>query len=231
MRLRSPWRRPGDDLHAPYLNEVFMTSSPRPQPRGVHAAISQIEARVVLLALFVGSMWVVFIVSAILPGLQLTRHGVAPRSLWGLQGVLFAPWLHANLAHLMANTGGLLILGWLCMWPRIAGFGEATIGAMLGAGLCAWTLGAPYSVHIGASGLVFGYAGYLVARGFYTRNILSVGVALFVAFSYGASMLLGALPLFPGISWQSHVGGALGGILAARASANLRLRERKFLRI
>lgn len=182
----------------------------------------QIKARVALLALFVGSMWAVFFVSAALPFLQLNRHGVVPRTMSGLQGILFAPWLHAGLWHIMANTGGLIVLGWLAMWPRVANFWHATIGAMLGAGLCAWLLGAPYSVHIGASGVVFGYAGYLVARGFYTRSILSMLVALFVASSYGLSMLFGALPIYPGVSWQSHVGGALGGIIAARLSRSAR---------
>jgi membrane associated rhomboid family serine protease len=164
-------------------------------------------------------MWMVFFLSAALPFLHLNQHGVVPRTLSGLQGIVFAPWLHANLMHLVANTGGLVILGWLCMWPRTANFWQATIGAMLGAGLCAWLLGAPYTVHIGASGLVFGYAGYLVARGYYTRHVLAMVVALFVAGSYGLTMLFGLMPIYPGVSWQSHLGGALGGILAARAAA------------
>jgi membrane associated rhomboid family serine protease len=192
----------------------------------VHNTIAQIEARVLVLALFVGSMWAVFFVSAAVPALQLCRHGVVPRTISGLQGVVFAPWLHASLGHIMANTGGLVILGWLAMWPRISNFVAATIGAMLGGGLCAWVLGSPHSVHLGASGLVFGYAGYLVARGFYTRNLLAILVAAFVAFSYGLTMLLGFLPLYPGISWQTHLGGALGGILAARIGAGSRARAR-----
>ncbi|WP_244862794.1 rhomboid family intramembrane serine protease [Paraburkholderia aspalathi] len=171
-----------------------------------------------LLAVFVGSIWATFFLSVSMPFLHLNRHGVVPRTLSGLQGILFAPWLHAGLWHITANTGGLLVLGWLTMWPRIANFWQATAGAILGAGLCAWLLGAPYSVHIGASGVVFGYAGYLVARGVYTRSIISILVALFVASSYGLSMLLGALPLYPGVSWPSHLGGAIGGIIAARLS-------------
>jgi hypothetical protein len=99
--------------------------------------LAQLRARVLLLAVFVGSMWVVFLLSAALPFLHLNRYGVVPRTLGGLQGILFAPWLHASMMHLVANTGGLLILGWLCMWPRIDNFWQATIGAMLGAGLCA----------------------------------------------------------------------------------------------
>lgn len=89
---------------------------------------------------------------------------------------------------------------------------------MIGAGLCAWLLGSPHSVHIGASGVVFGYAGYLIARGLYTRNVLSALVALFVAGTYGFSLFFGLLPFTPGISWQSHLGGAIGGFLVARLS-------------
>jgi membrane associated rhomboid family serine protease len=187
-----------------------------------NSPLTQLRARVLLLAAFVASIWMVFFLSAALPFLHLNRHGVVPRTLGGLQGILFAPWLHASLTHLLANTGGLVILGWLCMWPRIANFWQATIGAMLGAGLCAWLLGAPYTVHIGASGLVFGYAGYLVARGYYTRHFLAMLVALFVAASYGLTMLFGLMPIYPGVSWQSHLGGALGGILAARAAVRSR---------
>jgi membrane associated rhomboid family serine protease len=184
--------------------------------------IEQIRARILLLGAFVGSMWLVFFLSAALPSLRLYRHGVVPRTIAGLQGILFAPWLHASLMHLVANTGGLLILGWLCMWPRTNNFWHATFGSLLGAGFCAWLLGAPHTVHIGASGLVFGYAGYLVARGFYTRNLLAVLVALFVAASYGLTMLFGLMPIYPGVSWQSHLGGVIGGILAARATAGSR---------
>ncbi|MBK3780065.1 rhomboid family intramembrane serine protease [Paraburkholderia aspalathi] len=191
--------------------------------RATGSLVEQLKARVALLSLFVGSMWAVFVVSAALPVLHLNRHGVVPRTFSGLQGILFAPWLHAGLWHIVANTSGLLVLGWLCMWPSIRNFWQATAGAMLGAGLCAWLLGASYSVHIGASGVVFGYAGYLVARGFYARNIISMLVALFVASSYGLSMLFGLLPIYPGISWQSHLGGAVGGILAARLFAVRRL--------
>lgn len=187
---------------------------------------AQLKARVTLLAGFVGSMWAVFFVSALFPWLHLQNHGVVPRTFGGLQGILFAPWLHANFAHIVANTPGLLVLGWLCMWPRIANFWHATFGAMLGAGACAWLLGAPYSVHIGASGLVFGYAAYLVARGLYVRDALSVVVALAVAGAYGLSLLIGALPFTPGISWQSHVGGAIGGMLAARAGRSAAVARR-----
>jgi len=177
---------------------------------------SQIKDRVILLASFVGSIWIAFFIDAALPFLQLNRHGVVPRTLSGLQGILFAPWIHAGLWHLTANTSGLLILGWLTMWPRINNFWQATVGGMLGAGLCAWLFGAAYTNHIGASGVVFGYAGYLIGRGFYTRKFTAMLVALFVAGSYGLSLFFGVLPITPDISWQGHLGGIVGGFLAAR---------------
>ncbi|MGF6731068.1 membrane associated rhomboid family serine protease [Paraburkholderia youngii] len=186
----------------------------------------KLKSRVVLIALFVGSMWAVFFLSVALPFLHLDEHGVVPRTFGGLQGILFAPWLHASVGHIAANTSGLVVLGWLCTWPHIGGFWRATIGAMLGAGLCAWLFGAPYSVHIGASGLVFGYAGYLVARGYYTRNLVSILVALVVVGSYGLSLLFGVLPIYPDVSWQSHIGGVIGGVLAARSGAGAARRVR-----
>ncbi|MEX3790644.1 rhomboid family intramembrane serine protease [Paraburkholderia sp. JPY432] len=186
----------------------------------------KLKSRVVLIALFVGSMWAVFFLSVALPFLHLDEHGVVPRTFGGLQGILFAPWLHASVGHIAANTSGLVVLGWLCTWPHIGGFWRATIGAMLGAGLCAWLFGAPYSVHIGASGLVFGYAGYLVARGYYTRNLASILVALVVVGSYGLSLLFGVLPIYPDVSWQSHIGGVIGGVLAARSGAGAARRVR-----
>ncbi|MEX3808667.1 rhomboid family intramembrane serine protease [Paraburkholderia sp. BR13439] len=186
----------------------------------------KLKSRVVLIALFVGSMWAVFFLSVALPFLHLDEHGVVPRTFGGLQGILFAPWLHASVGHVAANTSGLVVLGWLCTWPHIGGFWRATIGAMLGAGLCAWLFGAPYSVHIGASGLVFGYAGYLVARGYFTRNLASILVALVVVGSYGLSLLFGVLPIYPDVSWQSHVGGVIGGVLAARSGAGAARRVR-----
>jgi membrane associated rhomboid family serine protease len=190
----------------------------------VRSAGAQLKARVLLLSAFVGSMWLTFLVSAAIPSLHLNQHGVMPRTVSGLQGILFAPWLHANLGHIMANTSGLLILGWLCMWPRLSNFWEALVGSMMGAGLFAWLFGSTWSVHIGASGVVFGFAAYLVARGFYTRNILAMLVALFVAGSYGLSMFMGVLPIYPGLSWESHLGGAIGGFLAAACAVRIRVR-------
>jgi membrane associated rhomboid family serine protease len=110
----------------------------------------------------------------------------------------------------------------LTMWPRISNFWKALVGSMLGAGCCAWLFGAAWSDHIGASGVVSGFAGYLVGRGIYTHNLLAILVALFVVATYGLSLFLGVLPIYPGVSWQSHLGGAIGGFVAARDTQRLR---------
>jgi len=93
-----------------------------------------------------------------------------------------------------------------------------TLFSMLGAGLCAWTLGASGSVHIGASGVVFGYLGFLMLAGWYARSLGAIAMSVAVTALWGG-VALGVLPGQPGISWQAHLGGFLGGILAARALA------------
>jgi membrane associated rhomboid family serine protease len=172
------------------------------------------KARAQTLALFVGSIWVVSLAGFVFH----LQHalGVQPRTLTGLTGIATAPWAHANLAHLVSNTVPLLVLGWLAMLPKQEGFWQALLGGTLGAGALAWLMGGAHTVHMGASGVVFGLFGFIVARGFYTRRVADIAVAVPTAALYGISMLLGVLPVYPGVSWQSHLGGAIGGVLAAR---------------
>lgn len=141
--------------------------------------------------------------------------GIHPRTKQGLWGILFAPFLHASTEHLMANTVPLLTLGWLVMLRDSKHFIPVTLLSMLGAGLCAWTLGAPGSVHIGASGVVFGYLGFLMLAGWYARSLGAIALSVLVTALWG-SVVLGVLPGQPGISWQAHLGGFVGGALAAR---------------
>ena len=176
--------------------------------------INGAKQRAQVLALFVGSIWLVSVAGFVLP----LQHalGVQPRSLHGLLGIVTSPWAHGGLGHLVSNTVPLLVLGWLAMLPKQEGFWQALLGGALGGGLAAWLLGGAHTVHIGASGLVFGLFGFIMARGFYTRRMVDVAVALPAGALYGVSMLLGLLPVYPGVSWQSHLGGAVGGVLAAR---------------
>jgi membrane associated rhomboid family serine protease len=172
------------------------------------------KVRFLTLSFYVVSIWAVSLAGFAMPGVQ---HflGVMPRSVHGLLGVFTAPWVHANFGHLMANTVPLIVLGWLSMFPRQEGFWQAVAGGTLGAGIAAWLLGGPYSVHIGASGVVFGLFGFILARGYFARRPVDILISLAAAMIYGISMLWSLLPVYPGVSWQSHVGGAIGGVATA----------------
>lgn len=166
-----------------------------------------------IVALLVAAMWVVEIIDLI-PGTDLDRWGIRPRELVGLVGIVTAPFLHNGFAHLISNTIPFLILGGLIAASGVAQFFRVTVIVGLTAGLGTWLIGQSDSYHIGASGLVFGYLTYLLARGLFERKLTYLAVGLVVLFLYGG-VLWGLVPR-PGISWQGHLFGALGGVLAAK---------------
>ncbi|WP_309669685.1 rhomboid family intramembrane serine protease [Gemmatimonas sp.] len=172
------------------------------------------KQQVTTLSATVGATWTAFVVNGIAGG-ALMQYGVIPRTLTGLRGILFAPFLHANMQHLIANTIPFLAMGWLVMLRDARHFLPVTLFAMLGSGLMAWLLGAPGSVHIGASGVVFGYFGFLLLGGWYARSFMSITLSILVAVLWGG-LVLGIAPGQVGISWQSHLGGFIAGVLAAR---------------
>jgi membrane associated rhomboid family serine protease len=130
-------------------------------------------------------------------------------------GILFAPFLHASFAHLSANTIPLLVLGWLVMLRRKRDFFWVSALAALVGGLGTWLIGPALSIHVGASVLIFGYLGYLLSRGIFERKIWPIVGSVVTFFLYGGA-LGGILPGAIGISWQGHLFGLIGGILAAR---------------
>lgn len=166
-----------------------------------------------IVALLAAVMWAVELVDLI-PGVDLDRWGIRPRQLGGLVGIVTAPFLHNGFGHLISNTIPFIVLGGLIAASGVAQFFRVTAIVGLTSGLGAWLLGQSGSIHIGASGLVFGYLTYLLARGLFERKLTYLAVGLVVLFLYGG-VLWGLVPR-PGISWQSHVFGALGGVLAAR---------------
>lgn len=162
-----------------------------------------------------GMAWASF-AATFLSGGALLSFGIVPRTMSGLRGILFAPFLHANLQHLLSNTVPFVVLGWLVMLRDKTHFGRVTLAAALASGLASWLLGAPGSVHVGASGVIFGYLGFLMLSGWYARTIGSVLLSVGVTALWGG-LVFGVLPSVPGVSWQGHLGGFIGGILAARA--------------
>ena len=159
------------------------------------------------------SMWLVWAVDLVWPGD--IGHGIVPRTSYGLSGIVMAPLIHANLQHLFANTIPFVIFGAIIVMRGVRAFVTVLIVSALVAGAGTWLFGAPHTNHIGASGIVFGFFGYLLLRAVYDQRVSSLLIAIVVAVLYGASFLTSLMPS-QGISWTGHVFGFLGGIAAAR---------------
>lgn len=184
-------------------------SRPEPPARaGSPAWVRRLVPVLVLLAL----MWATELVDQVTP-LDLDRFGIRPRDVGHLQGIVLSPFLHLGWSHLLSNTVVLLVLGsLLALTTRHLWL--VTVGVVLVGGLGVWLFGGPGSVHIGASGVVYGYAAFLAVYGFVARRIGQALVGLLVIAVYG-SMLWGVLPVQAGVSWQAHLFGALAGVLLA----------------
>lgn len=183
------------------------------------AVARELKQQITILGLCLLSFWVLEIGDRLIfqnlwqGGLDI--FGIAPRNLVGLRGIILAPFLHGNFQHLMANSVPFVILGWLVMLNRTRDFFTVTFISALVGGLGVWLFGATNSVHIGASLLIFGYLGFLLFRGYFQRDIPSIAVALVVVFLYGG-VLWGVLPSEAGVSWEGHLFGFIGGIIAAK---------------
>ncbi|WP_420180500.1 rhomboid family intramembrane serine protease [Paenarthrobacter sp. TA1.8] len=177
--------------------------------------------------LFMGGFVILLYIIEILNTLM--RHGLnptfglRPRSMDGLLDILTFPLLHANLNHLLSNTLPLIIFGFLVFLSGIRVFITALAFSWLGSGLAVWLIGGG-GVTVGASGLVFGFFAFLLVRGFFNRSWWQILLSVVLFMAYG-SILFGVLPTVLGyISWQAHLGGAVGGVVAAillRPKANL----------
>ncbi len=148
-------------------------------------------------------------------GNALDAYGIRPRTEDGLLGIVLAPWLHIGFAHLMSNTVPLFVLGVLVLLDGWRTWLGTTVIVVLVSGLTVWLLAPPMSLTLGASGIVFGWLTYLLARGFYTRSPGQIALGVLVFLLYGGA-LWGVLPTAVGVSWQAHLGGAIGGLVAAR---------------
>ncbi|MFI6501927.1 rhomboid family intramembrane serine protease [Nonomuraea typhae] len=174
--------------------------------------LAEAAGAVILLVVVLAFMWALEVFDYLLP-LHLDQYGIRGLDPSGLAGILFAPFLHMGFGHLMANSLPLLILGFLAAVRGLGKFLAATLMIILVGGLGTW-LTSPNVIAVGASGVIFGYFGYVVARGIFDRNILDIVIAAGVAIAY-YSMLLGVLPNQPGISWQGHLFGLIAGVVAA----------------
>jgi membrane associated rhomboid family serine protease len=174
-----------------------------------------IKATVVLLAV----MWLVEIVNA-LAGHRLNVFGIYPRRIESLPGILLWPFLHGGYAHLIMNTTPLLVMGFFVALRGTRSFWLSSIFIMLLAGIGVWLFGRS-AYHIGASGLVFGYFGFLVALAWYEKSLTTFLVACLMLFYYGG-IVYGVLPREEFVSWEGHLFGLLAGIAAANLFATKR---------
>jgi len=174
-----------------------------------------VQNQLTIIASFVAIFWVVELLDIFVFNHQLDHFGIRSRNLVGLRGILFAPFLHGGLGHLIANTIPFVILAWLVMLQEISDFWIVTAITMIVGGFGVWVFAPANTITVGASILVFGYLGFLLFRGYFQRNIASIALSLFVLFTYSGA-LWGLLPGRPGVSWQGHLFGFIGGAIAAK---------------
>lgn len=179
----------------------------------------EIRDHLFLLFGLLGAMWIIEVLDT-LPFLDLDRYGIHPRSASGLTGIVTAPFLHTDFGHLLLNSVPFIILGGTVLLSGVRVFWAVTIFVTLAGGFAVWLFAAKSTNHIGASGLIFGYLGFLLARGVFERSFSAFFIACAILFAYGG-LLFGVLPLQPGVSWQGHLFGFLAGIGAARYVAPL----------
>jgi len=170
-------------------------------------------------------IWVVHLLSLAL-NVDLTRMGLLPRVPIGLLGIITAPLIHADFSHLISNTIPLIILGWIifAFYRKVAFI--SFIFIYLLTGLLVWIF-ARQVYHIGASGIVYGYVSFLFFSGIFRRDNTSITLALVITFLYGG-LVWGVLPGMKGISWESHLFGAITGLIAAYMFRNIDPPKKKY---
>ena len=172
------------------------------------------EARKALFVMvaFLAVIWILQIVNWADHQQLSVEYGIRPRDVARLPDIFSAPFLHFSWAHIEGNSGPLFIFGFLAAYRGVAKFFGVTVLVILTSGLAAWFTESPTTVGAGASGVVFGYFGYIMVRGFFDRHPIDmlIGAVMALCFAYQFSVLLP----HAGIGWQAHVGGLVGGILA-----------------
>lgn len=168
--------------------------------------------RVKLLTSIVAIFIIVQLINSLTAG-GVTQFGLVPRTEWGLLGIFFAPFIHGSWGHLLSNLPPFIILSALLLHRTIKAYLLASLFIIIVGGLAVWLIGRN-AVHIGASGWIFGLWGLLIAQGFFRRNWVDIAISLLVLFYFG-TMATGLLPTQLYISTESHIAGALAGILYA----------------
>jgi len=176
-------------------------------------SVRKLRDALVLMGAFVALLWVLQVFNWA-DGYRLDMDlGIVPHNVSRLPEIFTAPFLHVSWQHIEGNTVPLFVLGVLAAYRGIKKFLLMTLIVAVASGLAVWLFQSG-GLTVGASGLIFGYFGYVVARGFFDRNLLDIGVGIVAGLLYW-TILQVAIPGTPGISWIGHLGGLFGGVLAA----------------
>lgn len=162
-----------------------------------------------VLAIMLATMWGIEIIDNIFPH-ALDQYGIRPRHTVGLIGLVTAPFLHWNFAHLAANSIPFVVLGFFVMLRGLGKFIKVTAVTAIVGGLAVWLVGASNSDHIGASGVIFGYFGFLLGAGIFERSFKAIAAAVIVGLLYGG-IIFGIFPSDPHVSWEGHLFGFVSG--------------------
>ncbi|MFK7905526.1 MAG: rhomboid family intramembrane serine protease [Chitinophagales bacterium] len=172
----------------------------------------KVKFSLLLPLIFVGLIWVIKAVE-IVTGYSLSHLGIYPRTLEGLRGVIFSPFLHGDLSHLFSNSFPIIMLGFIVLHNyRTIAF-ELLFWLTAMSGFWTWSIGRP-SHHIGASGVIYGMAFFVFFSGILRKDTRSMALAMLVTFFYGG-LIWGLLPIQEGVSWEGHIAGAVAGIICA----------------
>lgn len=208
------------------LNATQNVSPARPRDTAKRILPQRPLRAAIVIAAFTAVLYLVEFVDLVALHGSLNNDGIRPRTLSGLGGVLWSPFLHENWGHLAANTVPILVFGFLAMAGGMAQFVSVTVLVWLVSGLGVWATAGSGSITIGASGIAFGWLAFLLVRAVFNRSFGQIAIALVLLFYWG-SILWGLVPGQPDISWQGHVFGAIGGVLAAFLATRATARSRK----
>jgi len=181
-----------------------------------HVIPDSLAARIVVILVFVGFMWFIHGLDSIgESGISVMGTGIIPRTVDGLSGIPVAPFIHRDWSHLIGNTVPLLILGGIILLRGVPEFLSVTLVIVAVSGLGTWLFGGGGVQHVGASGVVFGFAGFLLFRAAFDRKLWSFVIAVALAATSATQLLFGLIPQ-GWFSWSLHFFGFVGGFVAAR---------------
>jgi membrane associated rhomboid family serine protease len=193
------------------MSDPLVPKNARSGSLAVHA--TRAVSAIIVTSFMLAGMWVLEIADYLLGG-RLDQYGIRAHDVGDLPQIFSAPFLHAGFGHLMANSLPFLVLGFFAAARGLAKFLVMNLMVIVVGGAGVWFFGPSNGETLGASILIFGYFGYLLGRGIFERHLADIAIATAVVLLYG-TMIFGVLPSDPRISWQGHLFGLIGGVLAA----------------